>query len=87
MIDRNILLNKLSKIEHLSFKCEECNKGIKVFCKENYFEVESAYSKNTLTEVVNSFHTNYHKGFQQGFYVQTLNARTFQLRLVITMLS
>jgi len=66
MLDSNILQNNLSKIDHLSFKCQTCNVGTKVFDRDKYFEAESAFSRNEFRRHINGIHTNIHKRFSAG---------------------
>lgn len=67
MINRDFLLNNISKIEHLTFNCGCCKNGLKVFDKSKYFESESEFSKREFTNDVNGFQTKIHKRFSAGF--------------------
>lgn len=67
MIEKDVLLNNLSKIEHLAFGCECCKKGVKVYDKSKYFESESEFSRREFTEDVNGFKTKINRRFSAGF--------------------
>ncbi|GAA4430066.1 hypothetical protein GCM10023188_16210 [Pontibacter saemangeumensis] len=67
MIEKDILLDNLSKIEHLTFRCECCKKGVKLLDQSKYFESESEFSRSEFTEEVNGFKTKIHRRFSAGF--------------------
>src|SRR5690554_2120992 len=67
MINKDFLLNKVSKIDHLTFNCGCCKNGVKVLDKSKYFESESGLSKRECTDAVNGFQIRIFKRFSAGF--------------------
>lgn len=67
MINKDFLLNNISKIEYLTFNCGCCKNGVKVFDNTKYFESESEFSKREFTDNANGFQTKVHKRFSAGF--------------------
>jgi hypothetical protein len=67
MINKDFLLNNISKIEHLTFNCGSCKNGVKVLDRTKYFESESGFSKREFTDDFNGFKTKIHKRFSAGF--------------------
>ncbi|WP_161891071.1 DUF4145 domain-containing protein [Pontibacter russatus] len=79
MISKDILLNNFSKIEYLTFVCECCKKGAKVFDTNKYFESESEFSRREYTEDVNGFKTKIQRRFSAGFICSNSECRDISI--------
>ncbi|WP_347158516.1 DUF4145 domain-containing protein [Pontibacter chitinilyticus] len=77
MINKDILLNNLSKIELITFNCECCKKAVKVFDKSKYFESE--FSQEKFIEEVNGFKTKIHRRFSAGFICSNPECRDISI--------